>query len=169
MATIFGPGDHQGEVEGDNLLVAQDFRHVTRGNFLGEAFDNRGLTDPGLTDEDRVIFRPAAENLDDPLNLAFAADDWVKATVAGYFGQITTECFESRGFGFRLALGAGCLGLAFVGEGAVAVFGLVVVIIVLIVGREIRINFSENFVASPLDVHVQTLEDAGCNTFPFAQ
>jgi hypothetical protein len=36
LAAVLGAGDHQGEVEGDDLLVAQDLRHVAVGDFLGE-------------------------------------------------------------------------------------------------------------------------------------
>ena len=170
LAAVFRPSDHQGEVEGDHLLVAKDFRHVPRGDFLGETFDDGGLADASLTNEDRVIFRAAAENLDDSLDFALATDDRIESTVAGHFRQIATKGLEGRSLGFRLTLGTGCLGLAFVGERSIAILGLVVVIIiVLIIWRKIGIDFGENFVPRPLDVHVQSLEDTSCDAFALAQ
>ena len=53
LAAVFRAGDHQGEVEGDDFLVAEDFRHVAGGDFLGEAFDDGGLADAGFADEHR--------------------------------------------------------------------------------------------------------------------
>ena len=50
LAAVFGAGDHQGEVERDDALVAQEFRDVAGGDFLGEAFDDGGLADAGFAD-----------------------------------------------------------------------------------------------------------------------
>ena len=53
LAAVFGAGDHEREVERDDLLVAQQLGHVARGDFLREAFRDRGLAHAGLADEDR--------------------------------------------------------------------------------------------------------------------
>ncbi len=53
LAAVFRAGDHQREVERDDLLVAQDFGHVAGGDFLGQSLDDGGLADAGLADEHR--------------------------------------------------------------------------------------------------------------------
>ena len=69
LAAVFGAGDHQREVERDDALVAEEFRDVAVGDFLGQAFDDGGLADAGLADEHRIVFRAAAKDLDDALDL----------------------------------------------------------------------------------------------------
>jgi hypothetical protein len=63
--------------------------HVTGDDPLGQALDHRGLADPGLADQDRVVLGPAGQHLDHPPDLGVAADDrsrspsrarWVKST-----------------------------------------------------------------------------------------
>ena len=83
LAAVFGAGDHEGEVEGDDLLVAQDFGHVAGGDFLGEALDDGGLADAGFADEDRVVLGAAAEDLDDALDFVGAADDGIELALRG--------------------------------------------------------------------------------------
>ena len=75
LAAIFRAGDHQREVERDDLLVAQHLRHVAVGDFLGEAFDDGGLADAGFAEQHRIVLGAAAEDLDDALDFVLAADD----------------------------------------------------------------------------------------------
>jgi hypothetical protein len=65
LAAVFGAGDHEGEVEGDDFLVGEDLGHVALGDFLREALDDGGLAHPGLADEHGVVLGAAAEDLDD--------------------------------------------------------------------------------------------------------
>ena len=74
LAAVLRAGDHQREVERDDFLVAEQLRHVAGGDFLGEAFDDRGLADAGFADEHRIVLRAAAEHLNDALDFALAAD-----------------------------------------------------------------------------------------------
>ena len=48
LSAILGAGDHQREVEGDDLFVAQKLRHIAIRDFLGEPFDNRGFSNSGF-------------------------------------------------------------------------------------------------------------------------
>ena len=68
LAAIFRARDHQREVERDDFLVAQQFRHIAVGDFLRETFDDRGLADAGFAEQHRIVFRAAAEDLDDALD-----------------------------------------------------------------------------------------------------
>ena len=46
---------------------------------------------------------------------------------------------------------------------------VVVLVVVLIVGRKVRIEFLENFVAGSLDIDVEALEHAGGDAFALAE
>ena len=165
LAAVFGTGDHQREVEGDDLLVAEDFRHVARGNFLGEAFDDGGLADARFPDQHRVVLRAAAEDLDHAFDLRLAADDRVEAVLAGKLGQVAAESTQRRGlglaFGFRL--------LVFVAFVLEAFLIVIRVFVVIVVRREIRIDLGEDLVAGALDIDIHAAQHAGGHAFAFAE
>ena len=94
LAAILGAGDHQGQVERDDALVAKQFRHVAGGDFLGQAFDDGRLAHAGFAEQHRVVLGAAAENLDDPLDLVLAADDRVHLAFAGDLGQVAAKGLE---------------------------------------------------------------------------
>ena len=60
----------------------------------GEPFDDGGLTDAGLADEDRIVLRAAREHLDDAADLPVAADHRIELALARQLGQIATVAFE---------------------------------------------------------------------------
>ena len=61
---------------------------------LGEALDDRGLADAGLADQDGVVLRAAAEDLDDAADLVVAADDRVELAVARLLGEVAAVALE---------------------------------------------------------------------------
>ena len=69
-------------------------RDLTSGDPQREALGDRRLTDTGLTDQDRVVLTPAAEDLDDLLDLRVAADHGVDAPVARVSGEVVAEVIE---------------------------------------------------------------------------
>ena len=83
LAAVFRAGDHEGEVEGDHFFVAQQFRHIARGDFLRQPFHDGGLAHAGLAEQHRVILRAAAENLDDALDFVLAPDDRIESRLCG--------------------------------------------------------------------------------------
>ena len=96
LAAVFRARDHEGEIERDDLLVAQQFRHVAGGDFLGEAFDDGGLAHAGFADEHGIVLGAAAENLDDALDFVLAADDGIELALAGQFGQVAAKGLAAR-------------------------------------------------------------------------
>src|ERR1700731_103091 len=68
------------ERERENAFVGEERRNVAVGNALREALDDGGLTYAGFANEDRIIFCTAAEDLDDALYFAFAADEGIEGT-----------------------------------------------------------------------------------------
>ena len=62
LAAVLRPGDHHGEVEDDDPLLAQDLGDVALDDVLRQAFDDRRLADAGLADEHGVVLRAARQD-----------------------------------------------------------------------------------------------------------
>src|SRR5690606_8393779 len=88
LAAVLGAGDHRAEIERNELLVPQRFRHVAGDDALGEALDDRGLADPGRTDPHRVVLGTPRQDLDDAPDLRVTADHRVYLAGAGPFGEV---------------------------------------------------------------------------------
>ena len=99
VAAVARAGDQRPHVKAVDLLVLDGLGHVAVHDRLGEALDDRGLTDAGLTDQDRVVLRAAREDLHDALHLNAAADDGVQLVLARGLGQVAAELLEDRGVG----------------------------------------------------------------------
>ena len=78
LTAVHGAGDERGDVEGDELFALEALGDVARDDALGEAFDDGGLADAGLADEDGVVLGAPGEHLADAADLAVAADDRVE-------------------------------------------------------------------------------------------
>ena len=66
LAPELRPGDERAEVERDHALVLEALRDVAPDDPLGQALHDRRLADARLADQDRVVLRPPAEDLDRP-------------------------------------------------------------------------------------------------------
>ena len=104
LAAVFGTGDDQRKVEGQDALIRKKRRHFAVGDALGQAFDDGGLAYAGLADEHRVVLGAAAENLDDAVDFALAADQGIELAVHGGLGQVAGELAEQRRFTLALGL-----------------------------------------------------------------
>src|SRR3954447_13331482 len=94
LAAVLRSGDHAAEVERDQATALQRLRHVTRNDALGKALDDRRLAYAGLADQDRVVLRAPAQDLDRPPDLLVAADHRVEPAVAGVLGQVLAKALE---------------------------------------------------------------------------
>ncbi len=163
LPAVLGSCDHEGEIEGDDFFIAENFRNVARGDLLGEALDDGGFTDTSFTDKDGIVFGAATEDLDDSFDFIFAADDGIEFIFAGEFGEVAAEGFESGGFDVLTGRARGSAGRGFRGgrflESACG-FGTFL---------EIWIEFFEDFLASALDIDLERFEDAGGNAIAFAE
>jgi len=45
LTTVFGARDHHGQVQDNDRLITQKFRHIPGNDQLGQSFDDGGLTD----------------------------------------------------------------------------------------------------------------------------
>ena len=59
LTSVFGSGQHRGDVELDEALVPQRLRHIPGYHPLGQPLHDRRLPDSRITDEHRVVLRAA--------------------------------------------------------------------------------------------------------------
>ena len=97
LAAVLGAGDQGGQVEGVDLLVLEQLRHLVGRDPLGQALDDGGLADAGLADQHRVVLGAPGEDLHDALDLVHAADDRVELALGGELGQVAAELVEQLG------------------------------------------------------------------------
>ena len=101
FAAIFGSRYDGAHIERHDAFVAQRFGNFVVDDFLRQAFGDRRFTDPRLPDQDRVVFRPAAEHLNNPFDFLAAADDRIKVTFLGGGRQIAGQAVQ----GWRIDIG----------------------------------------------------------------
>ena len=94
LTAVLRAGDERGEVERVDLLVLQDVGHLVRADPRGEAFDDGGLADARLADQDRVVLRAAREDLHHALDLGLASDHRVELAFGGELRQVAPELVE---------------------------------------------------------------------------
>src|SRR5205814_4544093 len=74
VASILGPGDERAHVERVDRAAAQDLGHFAFDDQAREALRERGLADPGLADEQRVVLAAPAQDLHRALDLELTTD-----------------------------------------------------------------------------------------------
>ena len=94
LAAVLRAGDERAHVERDDALVLQPFGHVAADDAAGQAFDDGGLADAGLADEDRVVLGAARQHLDDAADLLVAADHRIELALARELGQVAAVALE---------------------------------------------------------------------------
>ena len=75
-------------IQGIDLLIEQGFRHIGQGNSLGQAFRDRGFAHARLTNQDRVIFGAAAQDLHHALNFPIAPHHGIELVLDRRLGQV---------------------------------------------------------------------------------
>ena len=98
LAAILGAGDDQRDVEREDPLVGEEVRHVAVDDLLRQPFDDGGLADAGLADEDGVVLGPAAEDLLHALELDAAPDQRVELVLHRRLGEVAAELGQQRRF-----------------------------------------------------------------------
>ena len=97
VAAVTRTRDQRPHVKAVDLLILDGLRHVAVHDRLGEALNDRGLTDAGFTDQDRVVLRAAREDLHDALHLDATTDDGVQLVLARSLRQVATKLLKDRG------------------------------------------------------------------------
>jgi hypothetical protein len=98
LPAIFGAGNDERKIEGEDTFVGEEGWDIAVGDALRESFDDSGLANAGFADEHGIIFRAAAEDLNDALDFAFAADERVQRAFGGGLREVAAEFREKRSF-----------------------------------------------------------------------
>src|SRR4051794_6870507 len=106
VTAVAGAGDEGAEVQRVELLVLQRLGHLALDDGLREAFDDGGLADAGLADQDGVVLGPPRQDLHDPLDLLGSPDHRVELGVTRGLGQVAAELVENQRGGRRALGGA---------------------------------------------------------------
>ncbi len=88
FTAIFGAGDERAEIEREQFLVVEAFRHVAVDDAKRQPLDNRGLADARLADQHRIILGPAREHLNGSADFLVAPYDRIELAIAGSLGEI---------------------------------------------------------------------------------
>ena len=88
LAPIFRTCDERAHVERQKALVLDAVRDIAIGDPEREAFGDGGLADARLTDQHRIVLRPAGKHLDRAADFLVTADDRVELPLARRLGEV---------------------------------------------------------------------------------
>src|ERR1700687_385260 len=104
LAAVLGAGDDERKVQGEDALVGEERWDFAISDALGQPLDDGSFADAGLADQNWIVLGAAAEDLDDAVNFAFAADQGIELVVHGGLGQIARKLCQQRTFTLPLGL-----------------------------------------------------------------
>ena len=88
LAPELGASDQRAHIQRQHALAANAFRHLAIDDALGQAFNDGGFADTGLTNQHRVVLGAPLQHLDRAPNLLVTADHRVKLGLLGPLGQV---------------------------------------------------------------------------------
>ncbi len=88
LAAVFRARDQRAEVERQQFLVLEAFRHVAIEDPQRQALDDRGLADAGLADQHRIVLGAAGKHLNGAADFLVAPDHRIELAVARRLGQV---------------------------------------------------------------------------------
>ena len=88
VAAIARAGEQRAEVEREDLGRAQVLGHPPLADPQREPLGERGLADPRLAHEERVVLAPARQDVDGALELGGAADQRVELALRGALREV---------------------------------------------------------------------------------
>ena len=84
------------KVQRVEVLVLQCLGYFALNDGLGQSFNDGGLADAGLTDEDGVVLGTTREHLHHALDFLFPANHWVQLAFAGSLGEVAPELIQDQ-------------------------------------------------------------------------
>ena len=107
FTTVLRARNHPSQIKSDQLLVLQRFGDVASDDSLREAFDDGGLTDAGLTDQNRVVLGSTRQHLDHAANFAIATNHGIQLALACNLSQVASVLLEGLEGTFGVSAGNG--------------------------------------------------------------
>ena len=98
LPAILGSRDDQGEIQHQNPFVGKKRRNLSVHDPLRKTFDDGCLSDARIADQNRIIFRAAAEDLNHAVNLRVTAYERVQNAVHRRLRQVSRKLAEKRRF-----------------------------------------------------------------------
>ena len=105
FAAKFCARDHRADVHRDEFLVLERLRHVAGNNPARETFDDRGLADAGLANQDRIVFRPSRKHLHHAPDFVIASDDRIDLAPPRQLCQVASVFFQRLIFPLGILIG----------------------------------------------------------------
>ena len=103
LALHAGTSLQEPQVQAQDFDAFQQFGHIVVNDLQRQAFDQRGLTNTSLTDNDRVVLAAPRQDVDRALELLGAADERVELAVRGLVGGdggvLLAEGFQGMALG----------------------------------------------------------------------
>ena len=108
FAAVFGAGEQRAEIERQQAPAFEGLGYVPLDDALRQPLDDRGLSDAGFADQDRIILGAAREHLDGAADFLVATDDRIELVLPRLLGEVAGVLLE------RLValLGRGTVGFA---------------------------------------------------------
>src|SRR5215211_5832856 len=78
LTAVLGTRDQRADIQRQQALAHERLGHIARGDALGQAFDNGGLTNSWLADQRWIVLGASRQDLNDALDLFEATDDRVQ-------------------------------------------------------------------------------------------
>jgi hypothetical protein len=97
LAAVLGPCDQRAEVEGDYAPVHDVLGDIAVDDALCEAFDDRGLSDAGLADDDGIVLCPARQDLQDAVDLLVSSDYRIELAALCQLCKVPAEFVKGGG------------------------------------------------------------------------
>jgi hypothetical protein len=88
LTAKLGAGDQRGHIQRQQAFALDAFRDFAVDDAQGQPFDDGGLADTGLADEDGVVLGTALQHLDGAADFIVATDDRIKLALLGASSQI---------------------------------------------------------------------------------
>jgi len=105
FAAVFRACDERADIEADDPLAFQIFRHVAVDDPLGKTFHDGRLADARFADEYRIVLGAPGKHLHDTADFLVAADDRIERALAGQFVEVPGIAFQGLVFAFRIRIG----------------------------------------------------------------
>src|SRR5579863_7193789 len=94
LATEHGTGNHATDIQRDDALAAQSCGNIALVDTTGKPFNNRGLADARLTNQDGVILLTTPQHRNHTAQFALATCRRVQFTLSRFSGKVAPKLVE---------------------------------------------------------------------------